>query len=378
LFDYHGRVPPPPRAVIPLKRPRAAVTTTRRGKGVFSMKGASRSTVGGSSSSGSKLKSDELQTIKKELTQIKTKIDSLLGRLEKIEKQQKAEADPGDGNTVLEQGEKTEEKKERKIFIQRKKNQTARAYVLSPATLKSNVKMDKRELVSSTHYASGGSQFPVIPVPWNLMPSSGFHRGPHTSVHSCAQLCHEAPQNLGIRNKGKEERTRCCAIFNALFRESSHVPMRLTLLYTLFYRVQCVWFNGEVYGLLGPLGRDQDCSLKNREPDGPAPRFLDPGGWSKTAAVRLFFIFPGICTLSLIPCILLAISNLTLIVQPVTSKNYLTQAPWSNPEICNPLYINLSYINPLNKFGSVIPYRYGGKLLHKAIECLNTYCKKPY
>ncbi|KAF6100822.1 RALY RNA binding protein like [Phyllostomus discolor] len=111
LFDYHGHVPPPPRAVIPLKRPRVAVTTTRRGKGVFSMKGGSRSTISGSSSSGSKyaelsltkngagdfwsrwrLKSDELQTIKKELTQIKTKIDSLLGRLEKIEKQQKAEA----------------------------------------------------------------------------------------------------------------------------------------------------------------------------------------------------------------------------------------------------------------------------------------------
>ncbi|KAL6058134.1 hypothetical protein STEG23_038279 [Scotinomys teguina] len=48
-----------------------------------------------------------------------------------------------------------------------------------------------------------------------------------------------------------------------------------------------------------PLGRDQDCSLKNREPDVPASWFLDPGGWSKTAAVRLYFIFPGICTLSL-------------------------------------------------------------------------------
>ncbi|KAL6079256.1 hypothetical protein STEG23_004392, partial [Scotinomys teguina] len=48
-----------------------------------------------------------------------------------------------------------------------------------------------------------------------------------------------------------------------------------------------------------PLGRDQDCSLKNREPDVLAAWFLDPGGWSKTAAVRLYFIFPGICTLSL-------------------------------------------------------------------------------
>ncbi|KAL6084067.1 hypothetical protein STEG23_003193 [Scotinomys teguina] len=47
------------------------------------------------------------------------------------------------------------------------------------------------------------------------------------------------------------------------------------------------------------LGRDQDCSLKIRELDVPAPWFLDPGGWSKTAVVGLYFIFPGICTLSL-------------------------------------------------------------------------------
>ncbi|KAL6086829.1 hypothetical protein STEG23_031453, partial [Scotinomys teguina] len=48
-----------------------------------------------------------------------------------------------------------------------------------------------------------------------------------------------------------------------------------------------------------PLGRDQDCSLKNRERMCRLSWFLDPGGWSKTAAVRLYFIFPGICTLSL-------------------------------------------------------------------------------
>ncbi|KAL6069994.1 hypothetical protein STEG23_001503, partial [Scotinomys teguina] len=48
------------------------------------------------------------------------------------------------------------------------------------------------------------------------------------------------------------------------------------------------------------LGRDQDCSLKIRELDVPASWFLDPGGWSKTAVVSLYFIFPGICTLSLL------------------------------------------------------------------------------
>ncbi|KAL6091260.1 hypothetical protein STEG23_006394 [Scotinomys teguina] len=48
-----------------------------------------------------------------------------------------------------------------------------------------------------------------------------------------------------------------------------------------------------------PLGRDHDCSLKIQEPDVPVPWFLDPGGWSKTAMASLYFIFPGICTLSL-------------------------------------------------------------------------------
>ncbi|XP_043921658.1 RNA-binding Raly-like protein isoform X2 [Protopterus annectens] len=92
LFDYHGRVPPLPRTVIPLKRPRVTVQPIRRGKSLFTLKGVSKSVLSGSVLSGPKLKSDELQTIKKELTQIKSKIDSLLGRLEKIEKQQKAEA----------------------------------------------------------------------------------------------------------------------------------------------------------------------------------------------------------------------------------------------------------------------------------------------
>ncbi|OWK11535.1 hypothetical protein Celaphus_00006940 [Cervus elaphus hippelaphus] len=81
MYSYPARVPPPPpiaRAVVPSKRQLVSGNTSRRGKHGFNSKSGQR----GSSSKSGKLKRDDLQTTKKELTQIKQKPGK------KIEKEQ--------------------------------------------------------------------------------------------------------------------------------------------------------------------------------------------------------------------------------------------------------------------------------------------------
>ncbi|KAK9538527.1 hypothetical protein VZT92_003690 [Zoarces viviparus] len=90
MYSYPSRVPAPPpppplsRAVIPSKRPRVSLSggSSRRPKSSFS----SSSKSGQRTSSSKTMKVDELQTIKRELTQIKSKVDNLLSSLEHMDK----------------------------------------------------------------------------------------------------------------------------------------------------------------------------------------------------------------------------------------------------------------------------------------------------
>ncbi|KAE8633950.1 hypothetical protein XENTR_v10002157 [Xenopus tropicalis] len=88
MYGYSAtRVPPPPpiaRAVVPSKRQRVSGNASRRGKSGFNSKSGQR----GGSSKSSRLKGDDLQAIKKELSQIKQRVDSLLENLERIEREQ--------------------------------------------------------------------------------------------------------------------------------------------------------------------------------------------------------------------------------------------------------------------------------------------------
>ncbi|XP_052385964.1 heterogeneous nuclear ribonucleoprotein C isoform X1 [Carassius gibelio] len=88
MYSYPSRVPPPPppplsRAVIPTKRPRVSVSggTSRRTKSSFSTSSKSSGRT-----SSQTLKADDLQIIKRELSQIKHKVDYLLESLDRMEK----------------------------------------------------------------------------------------------------------------------------------------------------------------------------------------------------------------------------------------------------------------------------------------------------
>ncbi|XP_068953872.1 heterogeneous nuclear ribonucleoproteins C1/C2 isoform X4 [Petaurus breviceps papuanus] len=117
MYSYPARVPPPPpiaRAVVPSKRQRVSGNTSRRGKSGFNSKSGQR----GSSSKSGKLKGDDLQTIKKELTQIKQKVDSLLENLEKIEKEQSKQTEMKNDKSEEEQSSSSLKKDETNVKME--------------------------------------------------------------------------------------------------------------------------------------------------------------------------------------------------------------------------------------------------------------------
>ncbi|KAL6103817.1 hnrnpc [Pungitius sinensis] len=116
MYSYPSRVPAPPpppplsRAVIPSKRPRVSLSggSSRRTKSSFSSSSKSGQRTSSSKTKGlfsSSVKVDELQTIKRELTQIKSKVDDLLDSLERMEKDHSKKSGRGPKHT---KGIKTE------------------------------------------------------------------------------------------------------------------------------------------------------------------------------------------------------------------------------------------------------------------------------
>ncbi|XP_031420153.1 RNA-binding Raly-like protein isoform X2 [Clupea harengus] len=99
VFDYQ-RVPVSmatiSRDVTPPKRPRSSSSVLHRSsRERFQLRHRSR--ISGSSSSTSKLRMEELQSIKKELTVIKVQIDELLDSLDEMDRQR---TDPSEGSVT--------------------------------------------------------------------------------------------------------------------------------------------------------------------------------------------------------------------------------------------------------------------------------------
>lgn len=110
MYSYPSRVPPPPppplsRAVIPSKRARVSVSGSRRTKSSFSSKSSQRTSR--------TMRADDLQTIKKELTQIKHKVDYLLESLERMERDHSKKSDVKSGKADEVSPQHSSGKKER-------------------------------------------------------------------------------------------------------------------------------------------------------------------------------------------------------------------------------------------------------------------------
>ncbi|XP_068280727.1 heterogeneous nuclear ribonucleoproteins C1/C2, partial [Nyctibius grandis] len=92
MYTYPARVPPPPplaRPVVPSKRQRVSGTASRRAKSGAFPKGAPR----GSSSKGGRVKGEDLASIRKELGQIKQRVDALVESLERLDREHKQKSE---------------------------------------------------------------------------------------------------------------------------------------------------------------------------------------------------------------------------------------------------------------------------------------------
>ncbi|KTF78868.1 hypothetical protein cypCar_00020446 [Cyprinus carpio] len=125
MYSYPSRVPAPPpppplsRAVIPSKRPRVSVSggNSRRAKSSFSTSSKSSQRM-----SSRTLKADDLQTIKKELAQIKHKVDYLLESMDRMEKDhnkksegKSVKAEVGEATSLQHSSKKDREREEQEI-----------------------------------------------------------------------------------------------------------------------------------------------------------------------------------------------------------------------------------------------------------------------
>ncbi|XP_052385991.1 heterogeneous nuclear ribonucleoprotein C-like isoform X1 [Carassius gibelio] len=124
MYSYPSRVPPPPPpplslAVIPTKRPRVSVSggTSRRTKSSFSTSSKSSGRT-----SSQTLKADDLQIIKRELSQIKHKVDYLLESLDRMEKDhirksegKSVKTEVGEASSLQHSSKKDREREEQEI-----------------------------------------------------------------------------------------------------------------------------------------------------------------------------------------------------------------------------------------------------------------------